>query len=1099
MDTPSKGLIDWFARNPVAANLVMFLVFFAGVLSMWSISKEMIPRSDLNVIRISVPYPGAAPIEVEKGVILPIESALEGLQGIKSITARANRDSARLTLDIEPNANINEVTTLVENRVDAITNFPEDIENPRIQRLDTNMWAMGVSVYGNMTDSQKKSLGDEIFNELLAMPEVKELRLWGAGDYEISIEVKEDQLRALNLTLSEVASAVRQSSLDLPAGVIRTASGNILVRTEGKAYTGPDFASIVVRSNTDGTQLRLADVAEVRDGFKETSYANRFDRANAFTVGIFSLEGQNLLDISQVVNAYAKEKQQTLPIGHKIAVFNDEAYYLNGRLTMMAENLLMGGILVALVLSLFLNIQIALWVMVGIPLSFAGALWLMPLGGVTINIMSLFAFIMVLGIVVDDAIIIGESVFSEVSADYQKELGAGYPPSAPYIASTASVITGTQRVATPSTIGLLTTMAAFLPMIFIGGSFDGIAKSMGIVVILSLFFSLIESKLILPAHLVGFQINRPPSNSLSALQALQNKVSGALDDFIDHIYQPLLKSAVQHRYITLAGFLSLLIIVIGATTSGLVRHEFFPVVPGDDVKAQIVMQDGASQERMIETIAVIENAIYAIDERYREKYPESAGLVEHVAFFVRNDIDVIFRTVLTKAEFRNIDATEIERLWREEVGILPNVRKQRYVASEGPSGPRISLSLSGPNPNELSRAGMELQQYLTQFQGVYDIYNSQGAGSKELLITLKPFASQIGVSLMDVAKQVRHAFYGEEAQRIQRNSDTVKVMVRYPIEQRRSISTLEDMHIRTVGGDVVAIGDVADIQLGVGVTAIDRLDRKRTLTVTAEVDADTIESSDVVRDVRETFIPVLLQKYPSVEFRLSGGTQEQDDYYLKMLVSGVASLFLIYSLLAVPLRSYVQPIIIMSVIPFGFIGAVAGHVLFDVTINILSLFGIIALAGVVVNDSLIMVEFANRERVAGMACEDAIYSATRKRFRAILLTTLTTFVGLLPMLFETSVQAQFVIPMALSLSFGIVFASAITLILVPCLYVMAETNRRFFGLILSVPLAFALTHFLHMIGAITPLLLNALLTAIALALASIVVAKLTGRLPEVDS
>lgn len=1099
MDTPSKGLIDWFARNPVAANLVMFLVFFAGVLSMWSISKEMIPRSDLNVIRISVPYPGAAPIEVEKGVILPIESALEGLQGIKSITARANRDSARLTLDIEPHANINEVTTLVENRVDAITNFPEGIEKPRVQRLDTNMWAMGVSVYGNMTDSQKKSLGDEIFNELLAMPEVKELRLWGAGDYEISIEVKEDQLRALNLTLSEVASAVRQSSLDLPAGVIRTASGNILVRTEGKAYTGPDFASIVVRSNTDGTQLRLADVAEVRDGFKETSYANRFDRANAFTVGIFSLEGQNLLDISQAVNAYAKEKQQTLPIGHKIAVFNDEAYYLNGRLTMMAENLLMGGILVALVLSLFLNIQIALWVMVGIPLSFAGALWLMPLGGVTINIMSLFAFIMVLGIVVDDAIIIGESVFSEVSADYQKELGAGYPPSAPYIASTASVITGTQRVATPSTIGLLTTMAAFLPMIFIGGSFDGIAKSMGIVVILSLFFSLIESKLILPAHLVGFQINRPPSNSLNALQALQNKVSGALHDFIDHFYQPLLKSAVQHRYITLAGFLSLFIIVIGATTSGLVRHEFFPVVPGDDVKAQIVMQDGASQERMIETIAVIENAIYAIDERYREKYPESAGLVEHVAFFVRNDIDVIFRTVLTKAEFRNIDATEIERLWREEVGILPNVRKQRYVASEGPSGPRISLSLSGPNPNELSRAGMELQQYLNQFQGVYDIYNSQGAGSKELLITLKPFASQIGVSLMDVAKQVRHAFYGEEAQRIQRNSDTVKVMVRYPIEQRRSISTLENMHIRTMGGDVVAIGDVADIQLGVGVTAIDRLDRKRTLTVTAEVDADTIESSDVVRDVQETFIPVLLQKYPSVEFRFSGGTQEQDDYYLKMLVSGVASLFLIYSLLAVPLRSYVQPIIIMSVIPFGFIGAVAGHVLFDVTINILSLFGIIALAGVVVNDSLIMVEFANRERVAGMACEDAIYSATRKRFRAILLTTLTTFVGLLPMLFETSVQAQFVIPMALSLSFGIVFASAITLVLVPCLYVMAETNRRFFGLILSVPLAFALTHFLHMIGAITPLLLNALLTAIALALASIVVAKLTGRLPEVDS
>ncbi|MDA8597308.1 efflux RND transporter permease subunit [Porticoccaceae bacterium] len=1092
MNVNSKGLISWFSRNPVAANLVMVLVFFAGAISLATISKEMFPRSERNMISISVPYPGAAPVEVEKGVILPMESVLEGLQGIKKITSGADRDYGRIYLEIEASEDINDVLTQVENRIDSIVDLPDDMEKPTIKKLDSNIWAIGVVVYGELTKPERKALGDQVYDEVLALPEVKDLNLYGAGTYEISIEVKEDRLRELNLTLSEVANAVRVSSLDLPAGIIRSEAGNVLIRTEGKAYVGQDFENIVLRSQVDGTQLLLSDVAEVRDGFTDTIFLNHFDRETAITLAISSLEGQNVLTISEAIHRYVDKKRDTLPKGLSITTFNDLAYDLQGRLDMMSENLVLGGILVALVLGLFLNLKVAFWVILGIPVSFAGAFWLMPMGAVTVNVLSLFAFIMVLGIVVDDAIVIGESVFSEAKSDFQQKRDAGEIPDGGYEASVETVVAGAQRVAIPSTIGVLTTMAAFFPIIFIGGSFGGITSAIGIVVILCLTFSLIESKLILPAHLVGLKFGQPANESVSFVRGIQSKVSQGLKYFIDNIYGVWLRRALRNRYITLAGFLGALIIALGAVGSGIARFEFFPMVPGDGVQAEIIMQDGASVESMLDTIAVVEDAIFAVDEKYRLENPGETGLVENVAFFVISDVTANFRVVLTRSEFRTLSATEIERLWRDEVGLLPDVRKQKYSSGQGPSGAKISLSLSGSDPEELTLAGMDLQQELSTFPGVYDIYNSQGSGSKEVLINLKPYASQIGITLSDVARQVRQAFYGEEAQRIQRDSDTVKVMVRYPYDERRSILTLENMHIRAGNGEAVAIGEVAEISLGVGLTAIDRLDRKRTVTVTAEVEADKIQSGDVVKDVTTNFVPQLLERYPSVSFRLSGGTQEQNEYYGKMAVGFLAALFMIYGLLAVPLRSYIQPVVIMSVIPFGFIGAVIGHMVFSVSINILSVFGIIALAGVVVNDSLILVEFANRGRKDNLSLEDAIVSAGKKRFRAILLTTLTTFVGLLPLLFETSAQAQFVIPMALSLSFGILFASTITLVLIPCLYFVVETNHQFVSAIFLLLLGIGVTYSLAFLAILSLLAANALAGLLVIAVIAISVSKLLG-------
>jgi len=1092
MNVNSKGLISWFSRNPVAANLVMVLVFFAGAISLATISKEMFPRSERNMISISVPYPGAAPVEVEKGVILPMESVLEGLQGIKKITSGADRDYGRIYLEIEASEDINDVLTQVENRIDSIVDLPDDMEKPTIKKLDSNIWAIGVVVYGELTKPERKALGDQVYDEVLALPEVKDLNLYGAGTYEISIEVKEDRLRELNLTLSEVANAVRVSSLDLPAGIIRSEAGNVLIRTEGKAYVGQDFENIVLRSQVDGTQLLLSDVAEVRDGFTDTIFLNHFDRETAITLAISSLEGQNVLTISEAIHRYVDKKRDTLPKGLSITTFNDLAYDLQGRLDMMSENLVLGGILVALVLGLFLNLKVAFWVILGIPVSFAGAFWLMPMGAVTVNVLSLFAFIMVLGIVVDDAIVIGESVFSEAKSDFQQKRDAGEIPDGGYEASVETVVAGAQRVAIPSTIGVLTTMAAFFPIIFIGGSFGGITSAIGIVVILCLTFSLIESKLILPAHLVGLKFGQPANESVSFVRGIQSKVSQGLKYFIDNIYGVWLRRALRNRYITLAGFLGALIIALGAVGSGIARFEFFPMVPGDGVQAEIIMQDGASVESMLDTIAVVEDAIFAVDEKYRLENPGETGLVENVAFFVISDVTANFRVVLTRSEFRTLSATEIERLWRDEVGLLPDVRKQKYSSGQGPSGAKISLSLSGSDPEELTLAGMDLQQELSTFPGVYDIYNSQGSGSKEVLINLKPYASQIGITLSDVARQVRQAFYGEEAQRIQRDSDTVKVMVRYPYDERRSILTLENMHIRAGNGEAVAIGEVAEISLGVGLTAIDRLDRKRTVTVTAEVEADKIQSGDVVKDVTTNFVPQLLERYPSVSFRLSGGTQEQNEYYGKMAVGFLAALFMIYGLLAVPLRSYIQPVVIMSVIPFGFIGAVIGHMVFSVSINILSVFGIIALAGVVVNDSLILVEFANRGRKDNLSLEDAIVSAGKKRFRAILLTTLTTFVGLLPLLFETSAQAQFVIPMALSLSFGILFASTITLVLIPCLYFVVESNHQFVSAIFLLLLGIGVTYTLAFLAILSLLAANILAGLLVIAVIAISVSKLLG-------
>ena len=1031
INTQSYGLIGWFAKNPVAANLLMLFIIVAGGISALTISKDMFPRMERNSIQVTAVYPGAAPVEVEKGVILPIEAALQGLSGVKEMRSTANRDLARVDLDIEPSEDINEVIMRVEDRISGILNFPDDLEKPSVSKLEDISWVTGVAVSGTLDKFQRKRLGQEIRDELLALPEVKKVMLWGVDDYEIAIEVKEERLRELNMTLSEVAHVLRESSLDLPAGMIRSDTGNILVRTQGKAYTGEQFANIVLRSNPDGTQLLVSDVAVVKDAFRESSTFTHFDRKPTISLGIFSIEDQNLLEIDQAVKNYIENKSATLVDGLSIKQFEPLSFHLRGRLDMMLSNLALGAILVAVVLTLFLNIQVGFWVLLGIPVSFLGAFWLMPINPypVTVNVLSLFAFIMVLGIVVDDAIVIGESIYTEAQQQAEKQ------GTRPFIASIDNVIAGAKRVAIPSTIGVLTTMAAFAPMLFIGGVVSAFQEAIAVVVILCLLFSLIESKLILPAHLVGLKIGAKQRPKFQWIGKWQENIDKALKTFVRDRYQPMLRHCLARRYLTVSGFIGLLIIAAGTVNSGIAKFEFFPNVPSDTVRAEVIVYDGTSAQGMANILTTIEDAAYAVDETYRQEHPNQDGLVKHVLFYAGSDTQGTFIVSLVPTENRLISSLEFERLWRQQVGDLPNVRKQRYYASTNAGGgAKINFQLSSADSEQLLMASTELQNQLAQYNGVYDVYNSQGAGGKEIQISLKPYASQLGITLADVGRQVRQAFFGEEVQRIQRGVDRVKVMVRYPLEQRGSVDSLENLLIRTKTGEAIRIGQVAEVTLGEGLSSISRTDRKRTVNVTADVDSDKVQTGTVISDITDNFMPQLLERYSGIEFELGGSSKEESTLLFRTLIGFMAALFLIYGLLAVPLRSYVQPLVIMSVIPFGFVGAVLGHVLFGVSLSMLSILGLVALAGVVVNDSLILVEFANRRRADGLSIEEALLAAGKQRFRAIVLTTLTTFVGLLPMLFETSMQAQFVIPMAISLSFGIVFATTMTLILVPCCY-----------------------------------------------------------------
>jgi len=1018
-----QGLIAWFAHNHVAANLMMIIIIMAGLFSVATITKKAMPDFDLPIIQISMAYPGATPADVEKGIVILIEEAVEDVDGINMIRSVANEGVGNVNLEVDESYDINEVLNDVKTRVDGIINFPVDAEPASVSRTIIRNDALRIEIHGDIDPVSQKELAQQIRDELLELDDVTAVRLAGDRPYEIGIEVSENTLLKYGLTLDQIALRIRASSLDLPAGSIDTEGGEILVRTQALAYNYQDFDKIVLLTTTDGTILTLGDIATIVDGFEDTESYARFDGNPSISLTVLTTSNQNMLQVTAAVREFVEERRQTLPEGINMDIWADTSYYLQDRLDLMTENLLMGALLVLLILSLFLEIKLAFWVIVGIPISFLGAFALMPAVGLDLNMLSLFGFIMVLGIVVDDAIIIGESAHHSMTK---------------YGHSTGSIVHGAQRVAIPATFGVLTTIVAFMPLLMISGFAAGFTESIGWVVILCLVFSLVESKLILPSHLVHF--GKP--NETSWFNKIPKRCNEILDKFVHEKYVPFVSKCIRNRYITLSTFIGALIIAAGLMAGGIVRVVFLPEIPSDFIQATVTMVEGSPEQQTRAIMNKLEEAALSLNGKFEFEDSEtgetSTDIVDHVIIVGSGVSSGTAAIELDKDVPNQVESDLITEYLLNYVGEMPGLKSLVFSAGQVFGGNPISYQLVSDNPQELTAAASELEDKLRTYNGLINIRNEAVNNKDELRLQLKPQAEVMGFTLNDLSTQVRYAFYGSQAQRLQRGDDEVRVMVRYPEEERLSVGDLEDMYIRTDQGDVVPFTSIADFNMQPGYAQINRVESERSVAVNADIIESMVEPNVVNNDIKNTFFPELKSRYPSVDYREDGGTAEQASIIQDMLRGMMFAIFGIYALLAIPLRSYTQPVMIMGVIPFGMVGAIVGHLLVGIPVNFMSFLGIIALSGVVVNDSIILVNFVNEATAEGKPVIRAVIDGGARRFRAILLTSLTTFFGLLPILVETSMQAQFLIPMATSLAFGIVFATVITLLLIPCLYVILE-------------------------------------------------------------
>jgi len=1033
MKGPYAALIDWFARNHVAANLLMTILLLGGIYTAFTIKKEVQPAVEVDIITVGVPFLGATPEDVEEGVLIKIEEAVQDIEGIKEMISTAVRNYGSVRIEVESDYEVLDILDQVKNRVDAISTFPDNTEKPVYTRAQFEMQVMMVTVSGEVDERTMKEFAKQIRNEVVALPGVTRADVIGGRDYEISIEVSEFTLQGYGLTLAEVAQAVRMGSLDLPAGSIRSDSGDIMVRTKGQAYVGRDFEDIVVRTNADGTRLLLKDIATIRDEFIERERFSEFNGEPAFSIQVFSVGNQSELEIAEKVKNYIAKKQETLPPGIHVTTWADTSYYLKGRLDMMLKNMAYGAALVFLILALFLRLKLAFWVMVGLPIAFMGAFFLMPVFDVTVNMLSLFGFILVLGIVVDDAIVIGESAYTNMRAK-------GH--------STDIIVEGVMKVAVPATFGVLTTIAAFVPILMVTGVTGQFFEAVGWVVTLCLVFSLVESKLILPAHLVHMKVKHYEKDTHNFFVRFQRFFSEGLHHFVDDFYAPLLEKALKRRYLTLSIFVSALILSIGLLMGGLLRFVFFPDIAADFLQVSIEMNEGTPPASTHEALRRIQAGVWEVDRKVSEDQGmESGAVVTNVVSFATGDTSGQLVAELVKDEVAIIDGQEVLRRWRAEVGDVTGVKTLGFSGAMGHpgGGPAISLTLTGSNIEQVARAATELERRIRLYDGVYDIRNSFERGTAEIKLNIKPEAESLRLTLADLARQVRAGFYGEEVQRVQRGQDEVKVMVRFPRDERDSVGYLDNMRIRTPDGGRVPFHAVAEVELGEAPLRIQRFDRNRAVRVSAEVDKEMAEPDKITEDILKNELPQVMAQFPGVNYSLSGSSQAKQEVQHDLIMGALLALFLIYALMAIPLKSYAQPLIIMSVIPFGAIGALVGHWIIGIEVSMMSFFGIIALAGVVVNDSLILVDFVNREQRLGIPLIQAIRDAASKRFRAIVLTSLTTFFGLIPIVLEPSLQAQIVIPMAVSLAFGILFATAITLFLIPILYLMLDDFKVWLG------------------------------------------------------
>ncbi len=1052
-----KQAVAWFAENSVAANLLMVMILVGGFLTIPNIKKEIFPEMSVDMISINVPYLGAGPEEVEEGVSVRVEEALQGLEGIKKITSRSVEGMSIVLVEVNPSYDTRELLDDVKSRVDSIDTFPGETERPVIQDLILRRQVINVSVSGDADEITLKRLGERVRNEIEALPEITNVELANARPYEISIEISENSLRRHGLTFDYVANAVRRSSLDMPGGSVKTESGEILLRTKGQAYTGEEFEKLALLTRLDGTRLTVGDVATVVDGFAETDQWARFNGKPGVSIQVYEVGDQSAIEVSDAVHRYVAEEQPRMPEGITLVTWMDQSKFLSGRMDLLLRNALSGLILLFIILVLFLKIRLALWVTVGIPVSFLGALAMMPMLDISINMLSLFAFIVVLGIVVDDAIVVGESIYTRYQAGEPHLKGA---------------VRGAYQVMVPVIFAVLTSVAAFTPLMFVPGFSGKFWRIIPLIVIPVLLFSLIESLLILPAHLshLNLAAEKPGKSWLVARwDRFQNFFSSGLESFAGNTYRRSLEIALRWRYLTLSIAISTLLIVAGIVGAGWVKLVFMPNVESDYVIADLSMPLGVPAKATERAALQIENAALQLQKQIDaegnhseedisifQQILTSVGEQPFLAQMRQNSgaaggvntsshlAEITIELAPSEQRIMDMDSEQVARRWRELTGPVPDAVELTFTASLFVMGEAINIQLTGPDMEELRQVSEELQTKLADYNGVYNIADSFREGKAEVKLSIKPAAEQLGVTLSELARQVRQGFYGEEAQRIQRGRDDVRVMVRYPAEDRRSLGNLEDMRVRTPEGAEVPFSSVAEADMGRGYATIKRVNRQRAINVTADVDSAIANENEVIAAIKSTTLPELLKDHPRVFYTLEGVQNEQRETTEALSKGFVFALLGIYMLMAIPFKSYIQPLIVLAAVPFGLVGAVWGHMIMRMDLSVLSLLGMVALTGVVVNDSLILVDYVNHNVRAGVPLFEAIRTAGVRRFRPILLTSLTTFAGLTPLLFEKSVQAQFLIPMAVSLGFGVLFSTLITLAIVPCSYAILEDVRKVF-------------------------------------------------------
>ena len=1042
-----RSLIGWMARHPVAANLLMLLFLVAGLSSALTMKQEVFPLIELDVLEVRVAYPGAAPDEVEEAIAQKIEEQIEGIDGIDRVTSVAAEGVGVVRIELARGAQPTVKLDEVKAAVDRITTFPEEAERPEVTQLVTRQRVIELAVFGEAGEATLRELAYRIKDDLTATPGVSLAQVARVRDYEISVEVPNDVLRAYGLTLQDIAATLKRASLDLPAGDIEAAGESILLRARGRNYNRADFERIVVVSAKTGAQVRLGDIARIDDGFRDDELIMRFNGRPAAFVQVFRVGEDKVLDVVAKVNEYLERTLRPgLPPGLEVLVWRDDSAEFRNRRDLLVKNGAIGLALVLAALALFLDLRLAFWVAAGIFVSFVGTFAVMPYFGLSINMMSLFGFILAIGIVVDDAIVTGENIYAENER--------GTP-------EVQAAVLGSQRVALPVALAVSTTIAAFVPLLFAPGTLGKFLFQIPAVVIIVLAISVLEALFILPHHLAHLRVigYRPRTWIGARLADLRHAVDRALRRFIDGPLDAALGFATAHYGVVIAAAASVFLLTLGAITAGHVRFVFFPQVEGRYVTASLELAPGATAETTLAATLEIEragreaaaqlrdpsgrdlvNAVYVTVGQQEATGPGAAGAL---GLLQGNKASVVFE--LLDPEVRSVASGDFERRWRELAGHPPGVRKLTFASNVIQLGSPVQIELSARSPEGLAQAVQALQADLRRIDGVSDVRDDRDPGKQEVQFQLKPSARALGLTLESLALQVRAAFFGAEALRVQRGRDEVRVYVRLPRGERAALSDLQRYRIRAPSGEFVPLHEVAELALGYGPSTIVRRQGRRVSTVYAEVDNRVVTGQQVNTRLTGEVIPVLQAQIPGLSYAMGGEQREQGRTLPSLARNFVLALFCMYALLALAFRSYVQPLIVLASIPLGLVGAVLGHLVMGLPMGLTSLFGVVGLAGIIVNGSLVLIDFINEERARGKPVAPAIRDACKGRFRPILLTAITTFLGIFPLIIEKSIQAQFLIPLAVSIGAGVLLGTVIQMLLTPALAMAVEDLRARFA------------------------------------------------------